>query len=119
MAAAGSLTSVTILNSVTAIYSYAFCNCSNLTSVTIPASVTSIGANAFNACSNLTSVTIPTSVTSIKAYAFFKCNNLTTVNYKGSEEQWNAITIANYNDPLKNATVTQASKRDSCVMAQE
>ena len=105
MAAAGCLTSVTILNSVTAIYSYAFQNSSSLTNVIIPASVTSIGANAFSYCTNLTSVTFPTSVTSIMVYAFDKCSSLTTVNFEGTVDQWNEITIAKGNDPLKNATV--------------
>ena len=100
MAAAGNLTSVTIPNSVTAIYSYAFCNCSNLTSVTIPDSVASIGGNAFNGCSSLTSVTIPASVTSIKAYAFYDCSSLKAVNYKGTEEQWKTISIGNCNYSL-------------------
>ncbi len=105
MAAAGGLTSVTILESVTTIFSSVFANFNNLTSVTIPDGVTSIGANAFFGCSNLTSVTIPNSVTSIKAYAFYDCSNLTAVNYKGTEEQWKTISIGNRNDSLSDEII--------------
>ena len=99
-----SLTSVVIGNGVTSIGNYAFYDCSNLTSVTIPDSVTSIGDYAFYDCSNLTSVTIPDSVTSIGNYAFYAGFNLTTINYRGSEEQWNAISKGEYWNP-SNATI--------------
>ena len=75
---AGSLTSVTIPDSVTSIGNNAFYFC-GLTSMTIPDSVTSIGNNAFEGCSRLTSVTIPDSVTSIGNNAFADCRNLTSV----------------------------------------
>ena len=99
------LTSVTIPNSVTSIDSYAFEDCIRLTSVTIPDSVTSISSYAFSGCISLTSVTIPDSVTSIGGAAFNHCSSLTTVNYKGSEEQWNVISISNGNDSLTSATI--------------
>jgi len=64
----GSLTNVTIPNSVTSIGDYAF-YCAGLTSITIPNSVTSIGAWAF-VDNDLTNVTIPSSVTNFGAWAF-------------------------------------------------
>ena len=82
-----------------------FADCSGLTSVTIPSSVTNIGSGAFFGCSSLTNITIGNGVTSIEQYAFNECSNLTTVNYRGTQEQWNAITKGSNNDSLINATI--------------
>ena len=90
---------------VTSIGSSAFIHCSYTTSVTIPNSVTSIGDSAFSRCDNLTSVVIPNSVTSIGDSAFSWCYNLKDVYYTGSEEEWNAISIASGNGYLKNAII--------------
>ena len=100
-----SLTSVTIPNRVTSISSAAFAGCSGLTSVTIPDSVTSIGYRAFQKCSGLTSMTIPSSVTSIGNCAFQSCSSLTDVYYGGTKEEWDAITVGDYNEPLTDATI--------------
>jgi hypothetical protein len=78
---------------VTSIDYSEFEDCTSLKSVTIPNSVTSIGSRAFYRCSGLTSVTIGNSVTSIGNGAFGWCNNLKTINYRGTETQWNNITI--------------------------
>ena len=99
------LTNVTIPDSVHSIDSFVFPGCTNLTSISIPDGVASIRDATFSNCSNLKSVTIPDSVTSIGNSAFSNCSSITTVNYKGSEEKWKKITIDNYNDPIKNATV--------------
>ena len=77
----------------------------NNASYTIPDSITSIKKYVFYRCSNLTEITIPNSVTTIENYAFLGCNNLKTVNYKGTQEQWNAITIEDNNTSLTNATI--------------
>jgi hypothetical protein len=72
------LTNVTIPGSVTTISDSAFNN-SGLTSVVIPDSVTNIGASAFSWCWNLTNLTIGNHVTFIGASAFSVCPNLTRV----------------------------------------
>ena len=100
-----SLTSVTIPEGVTSIDYGVFFGCSGLTSVSIPEGVTSIGTYAFYGCSGLTSVTIPEGVTSIGNGAFSGCDAITDVYYSGTEEEWQAIEIGNYNDALSDATI--------------
>ena len=120
------VTSVTIPDSVTAIYSGAFANCSQLTNISIPNSVTYIGFSAFEHCTSLKSITlpsslrsisealffgcsqlttihIPVSVTSIGSYAFDGCPSSMTVTYSGSKTQWDDdITKGSHNDVLEN-----------------
>ena len=78
----GSLTNVTIPDSVTSIGDYAFAGC-GLTSLTLGNHVTSIGAYAFSVCTGLGCVTIPGSVTNIGDWAFDACG-LTNVTIPGS-----------------------------------
>ena len=80
----GTLTDLTIGNSVTSIGDYAFSGCHGLTSITIPNSVTSIGESAFSSCSGLTSITIGNSVTSIGESAFYNCSGLTSITIPNS-----------------------------------
>ena len=120
------VTSVTIPDSVTAIYSGAFANCSQLTNISIPNSVTFIGFSTFEHCTSLKSITlpsslnsisealffgcsqlttihIPVSVTSIGNYAFADCPSLMTVTYPGSKTQWDDdITKGSNSDVLEN-----------------
>ena len=93
-----SLTSVTIPDSVTSIGDGAFHHCTSLSSVTIPDSVTTIDGAAFWGCTSLSGVTIPDSVTFIGNGAFYCCTSLTTINYRGTEEDWNAINKEDYWD---------------------
>jgi len=85
------ITSANIDNSCKFIGDDAFEDCSSLTSVVISDSVTSIGNSAFYSCESLTSIEIPEGVTSIGDYAFRGCSSLTVINYRGTEEEWNAI----------------------------
>ena len=96
-------TSYSVPDSVTSIGSSAFEECKNLTHIVIRENVETIKDYAFVCCENLKSITIPESVTSIEEGAFDECSNLNTVYYSGSQEKWNNIEIADYNDPLINA----------------
>ena len=73
-----SLKSVVITGG-TKIKSKAFLYCGSLTSITIPDSVTSIGSDAFFGCGSLTSIIIPDSVTFVDMYAFRSCINLADI----------------------------------------
>ena len=120
------LTEITIPNSVTTIRN-AFKNCTGLTEVYIPKGIVD-GVDAFEYCKNITKVTfedgmtkipnyimedctglkeiiIPDSVTMIGECAFYNCTNLTTINFRGTQAQWNAISIGNNNTPLTSATI--------------
>ncbi len=99
------LTDITISDSVTNIGEWAFNHCDSLTNIIIPDSVTTIDHCAFNSCANLTSVTIGSGVTRIGGAAFYNCSNLTSVVYCGTQEQWDAITMGEMNEPLTNATL--------------
>ncbi|MBR5643497.1 MAG: leucine-rich repeat protein [Salinivirgaceae bacterium] len=72
------------LYNVTSIDARAFYRCGSLSSVTIPESVTSIGYAAFSYCSSLASVNIPESVTSIDNSTFSYCSSLTSINISNS-----------------------------------
>lgn len=120
------VTSVTIPDSVTAIYSGAFANCSQLTNISIPNSVTFIGFSTFEHCTSLKSITLPSSLSSISEALFSGCSQLTTIHipvsvtfiendafdgcpssmtvtYSGSKTQWDDdITKGSHNDVLEN-----------------
>lgn len=85
------LESVTMGNSVKVISHYAFENCSKLANINLPDSLTFIGDLAFSECS-LTSITIPSSVNYIGKWGL-NCRKLNNIIFKGTVEQWNAISL--------------------------
>ena len=111
-----SLKSVSMPESMTWIGDSAFAGCTGLESVALPAGLKSIGENVFYSCTSLTSVVIPDKVTSIGSLAFFGClklesitvpagittlassfvygcTNLKKIEFKGTQAQWNALSI--------------------------
>lgn len=70
-----------------------FYSCTSLTSVVIPDKVTSIGSLAFFGCLNLESITIPASVTTLNSSFVYGCTNLKKIEFKGTQAQWNALSI--------------------------
>ena len=65
---------------------------------------TSIRDWTFQSCTALTRLAIPASVTSI-GYAAFWGTNVTDIYYGGTEDQWKAIQIGEFNDPLTKANI--------------
>lgn len=111
-----SLKSVSMPESMTWIGNGAFAGCTGLESVALPAGLKSIGENVFYSCTSLTSVVVPDKVTSIASLAFFGClklesitvpagittlassfvygcTNLKKIEFKGTQAQWNALSI--------------------------
>ncbi len=64
-----------------------------------------IGAFCFSGCTSLGTVYLPASLTKIEASAFYNVGSL-KINYAGTEEQWNAINVANGNEALASAEIT-------------
>jgi len=73
--------------------------------VKLPVGLQGISEGLFYNCSSLKNIDIPGSVTYVVEGAFNKCDGLTDVFYSGTRAQWDAISIASYNDPLKNAAI--------------
>ena len=99
----GSLTSISLPSGLTIIEADTFHSCSSLTSIVIPDGVTSIGSCAFENCTSLSCIVIPASLTGIEVYATHGCRSLWHVLYKGTEEEWAAISKSSFNY-LSNAT---------------
>ena len=73
------LTSITIPDSVTAMYDYTFYECTYLQSVELSENLQSIGEMSFYKCMSLTEITLPASLKTIGGAAFYDCSNLSTV----------------------------------------
>lgn len=71
--------SVSLPETVTNVYSYAFYNNRVLKSIVLPDGVTNIGSYAFYNCSNLESINTPSALTTIGQNAFYGCNKLKTI----------------------------------------
>ena len=121
-----SLTDIKLPNSITSIGAYAFYNCSSINSIAIPNNVTQIGNSAFlrctslksvelgsgitqlaietfKSCSMLTKILFPMSIKSINTKVFDNCDNLSKVYFRGTQADWDRISISYGNDDLNNA----------------
>ena len=78
------LTSVSLPNTLKAIYDYAFAYCKALPKVVIPSKVNTIGVAAFSNCSILASINIPKGVTKINDNTFTRCGKLTAISIPAS-----------------------------------
>ncbi len=91
------ITSVSIPDTVTDIFPYAFYGCRYLETVSVSDSVEKIEKYAFASCEKLSSFTFGKSVTEIGEEAFSDCQKLETVYYGGSLSDWCNITFASLN----------------------
>lgn len=68
--------------------------------------VTAIGNNAFENNKDITAVELPVSVTAIRNRGFYGCSSLSSISFKGTKEQWFAITKGNgWNGETGNYTI--------------
>ena len=66
-----------------------------LKNAVIPDSVQRIEDSAFDGCTSLLSVTLGTGIQNIRYRAFYNCTALTEINYRGSEQDFAAVTKGN------------------------
>lgn len=87
------LEQVEISPNLTTIGPNSFYSCNGLTSVVVPDKVTIIESLAFFGCLKLESITIPASVTTLDSSFVYGCTNLKKIEFKGTQAQWNALSI--------------------------
>lgn len=88
-----------------AIEAEAFHSNKEILKTTIESGITEISDSAFCECDELATLVVGSDVTIIGDNAFADCGSLTDIYYDGIEEEWNAISIGENNDELKNATI--------------
>ena len=99
-----SLKKLTLPSSLELIYEFAFSGCTSLKTLNVPSNVREIDNSAFSGCTALTSVSIPLRLETVGNAAFRYCDSLADVYYYGDSAQWGKMSIAQYNEPLINAT---------------
>ncbi len=95
---------VKVEEGITNIGNQLFAECTNLKHVILPEGVSAIGSNVFKRCSSLEYICIPQTLTSIGERSF--TSSLKNVEYGGTDEEWDAIVIGNYNDGLLKADIS-------------
>jgi len=104
------LTSITMSNKIKYISSELFSNCSSMKSIVLSDQLETIDDGAFYYCTSLTSIIIPKNVTSIGSGAFEKCSSLSSITFRGSAPEFKHIYdhIDYYEDigVFKNVTAT-------------
>lgn len=104
------LKNVSLPNSVEKILGSCFCDCTNLTYVRLPLNLVTMVDRFFMNCTSLTTVLIEKNITKIDERAFEGCTSLSKIYYKGDSEDFDEITIYNYNEAIDNATIYYYSK---------
>ena len=100
-----SLQSINLPEGLAAIPAWLLRDCDSLTAVTVPDGAVSIGMDAFEFSDSLQRMTLPGSLTEISVFAFNDCPALTDVYFCGTQSQWDALAIDDFNEPLLNAAL--------------
>lgn len=85
------LTTVILPETLTAIGPEAFSGCTGLRGLYLPQGMESIGKNAFDDCIALEAICIPDTVTAIAPGVFDDCASLLYINYEGTFQSWAAL----------------------------
>lgn len=83
----------------------AFFDCASLKTMNVPNGVKTIEENAFEGCSAMKTIVLPATLTSIQDSGFMGCSSLKSIFFCGTEEQFDAIEIADSNEPIIDANV--------------
>lgn len=98
------LEAIQLTNGMTSIPYRCFFGATALETIDIPESVTIIEENAFSSCSSLQRVVLPSALTKIEDGAFLD-SDLKVAFFRGTEEQFDKIDIADHNDELLDAKI--------------
>lgn len=86
-------------------YTYAFAGCTTINKVILENGISAIPDDTFYNMGGLENVIIPDSVQTIKNSAFQSCESIKSVYYHGTSDEWNAISIGEYNTSLTEADI--------------
>ena len=99
------LVSLSIPNNVETIRLGAFRDNEELKDAKLPRELEAVSAFMFTGCSQLSEITLGSECRMIELSAFEGCDNLETVNFDGSMQEWQQITIRDWNEPIYLCTV--------------
>ena len=107
------LEEINIPSNIESLGNYCFDGCTSLKTLEIPEGVTSIPNGFVSDCKSLDNIIIPKSVQSIGSNAFRNLNKtLNTIYYRGSEEEWNAITGKKPTNPTWSVVIIYNYSKD-------
>ena len=108
-----SLESVEIGSNVKTIDAQAFLSCPKLTSVKILPGAKEIGSSAFGQCPLLSSFEMPNTVTKLDTAVWNKTPKLTSITYKGTSEEWEAISKSS--EPFNYSSIAEVKCSDKTI----
>ena len=80
-----------------------FSNTWNKVKKTAQKIVTTVEENAFEGCSSMLTMVLPATLTTVEDSAFANCKNIKSIFFGGTEEQFDAISVADSNEALSRA----------------